>query len=172
MFFVIILLRIGKHDIEEKGVQVVAGVETRKVEVNRKLGVSSYGVLDCGAELMRLAWTGLHHKFSVRREVDPKFPEEAHTDPTVITRGPHRYPWELLTRNQVDLLVVDRGFQTEPPISYRSSPWENLVTGTPRAKRPEVVIEVCPPTAQLWERGLMNKACVTRWSKEGFQSHC
>jgi len=29
-----------------------------------------------------------------------------------------------------------------------------------------------PPTAHLWERSPMNKVCVSRWSKEGFLSHC
>jgi len=38
---------------------VVAGVETRKVGVDRKLSLKNYGVLDCGVELMRFTWPGL-----------------------------------------------------------------------------------------------------------------
>jgi len=44
-----------------------------------------------------------------------------YTDPMVITGGPHRYSQKLLIRNQVDLLVVDRGFQLEHLLTTAAS---------------------------------------------------
>lgn len=121
---------------------------------------------------MRYAWPGLQHKFSVRRSLEAEFPDRDFTEPTVLEGGPHRYPKRLLRRLEVDLLVVDRGFQKDPPVNYRRLPWEQLVSGTPPRQRPEVVLEIWSPTAQLWQKGPMNKACVTRWTEAGFQSHC
>lgn len=151
---------------------MVAGVETREVRLDGNSDIKSYGTLDCGAELMRFAWPSLDHKFSVRRQLDSEFPEVEHVNTRRIGGGPHRFPRKLLSRNPVDLLVVDRGFQLEPPHDYRHLPWEELVTGTPQERRPEVIIEVWGPSSHLWGKGPMNKACVSRWANKGFQSYC
>ena len=59
-----LLRRLGANpDVLE----VVVGVEVKKITEDAKSWIQSFGVIDGGLELMRYAWPSLDHKFSVRR---------------------------------------------------------------------------------------------------------
>jgi hypothetical protein len=140
---------------------MVLGLEIREVQMETTTWIKSYGVIDCGLELMRLAWAGLEHKFSVRRgqEDIPMLGTQA---PPKVVKGHHRFKPNLLVATPVDLLVIEQGYLTNPPTTFRRSSWENLVETTPSSSRPEVVVESYPHHGMIWARGPMCKATMTR----------
>ena len=120
---------------------------------------------------MRFAWEELRHVFSVRKQGET-VPNATTGSGPQIFYGHHRYSLDLLNKNPVDLLVVDQGTNTQPPNQYSRNPWEEVVEASTPPNKPKVVVEAWPATAQLWSKGPMNKACVTRWQKQGYTSHC
>ena len=111
---------------------------------------------------MRSAWPKLDHVFSVRRS-DGNGESEASPEPTKILREPHRLPKELLNNFPVDLLTIEQGDATKPPLSFEQHPWEKLISRTSPENRPRVVIESWPPNAQLWTKGPACKSTTSRW---------
>jgi hypothetical protein len=122
---------------------------------------------------MRYAWSGLTHNFSVRRqnEIVP-FVDLLPTSRPKVFIGHGRYRKDLLKKCPVDLLVVERGTFHKPPSTLERSPWETLVINTTLPNRPKVVVEIWAPPAQLWNRGPMSKACVSRWVTHDYVTHC
>jgi hypothetical protein len=139
---------------------MAVGMEVREVEGEWNLHISSYGCIDGGYELARLAWTKLEHRFSIRHnkeQVDQGLADE----PGRILFGHHRYPKKLLQDLPVDLLIVERGHLHQPIKTFSPEPWETLVKGTCMKNRPKVVLESWPNVAQTWTRGLVCKASIT-----------
>ena len=67
---------------------------------------------------MRAAWPKLEHVFSVRRSNEEEIRGEKSPEPHHVLREPHRLPNTLLSKSPVDLLIVERGFSTKPPVNY------------------------------------------------------
>ena len=121
---------------------------------------------------MRAAWPKLQHVFSVRRSGDSWIDGERSPEPDQVWKEPHRLSNTLLSRSPVDLLIVERGFSTEPPLHYQRDTWEKLVSRTETSKRPRVIIESWPPNAQLWTKGPTCKSTTTRWDELDFVTRC
>jgi hypothetical protein len=132
----------------------------------------SYGVITGGAELMRWAWPTLDQRFSVRHQRETVPAVSASDGSPKIIIGNHRYKANLLQQYPVDLVVVERGAHTKPPTQLQREPWESLVEGTSLAHRPKVILEVWVANAQLWSKGPMCGASVSRWSRIGYGSQC
>jgi hypothetical protein len=140
---------------------VAVRVEVKTAPTTAELWVTGLGVINGGLELVRLAWPSLQHVFSVRRnEVELPPPLGSPTKPRIL-QGVHRYPPNLLNQQPVDLLVVDQGSQYKPPTKWERTPWEVLVNATKPKRRPRLVIEAWPGSAQLWSKGPMSKIHTT-----------
>ena len=156
----------------EAKLDVAVGVEVKTAPTAAEPWVTSLGVIDRGLELMRLAWPSLRHVFSVRRnEVKLPSPMETPTEPKVF-QGVHRYSPILLNQQPVDLLVVDRGSQYQPPAHHGRTPWEVLVAATQPDRKSRLVIETWPASAQMWIKGPMSKARTTIWRELGYDTRC
>jgi hypothetical protein len=118
---------------------------------------------------MRAAWPTLKHVFSVRRHGE-KLESAVAAEPDHIIYGHHRYSATMLTKHQVDLLAVERGYQRRPMESYDWQPWETVVVNTNLALRPRIVIEMWPSNAQLWSKGPACKSTISRWHELGYVS--
>ena len=161
--------RIGKHD-SSLG---VCGLEVDTPILHRDGLTSevcqSFGTIDCGLELMTSAWSGLEHRFSIRRNREDG---ELHTSDPHILLGPHRVHSRLLALHPVDLLVVDQGHLRKPVSCGSPSTWESLVVDAPSAARPLVVIELWSQQGQSWTLGPSTKAPNSRWQALGYQTRC
>jgi hypothetical protein len=111
---------------------------------------------------MRVAWPKVNHVFSVRRS-DGNGKSEASPEPTKVFQEPHRLPNELLNDFPVDLLTIEQGGATKPPLSFKRHPWEKLISRTSPENQPRVVVESWPPNAQLWTKGPACKSTTSRW---------
>lgn len=151
------------------GGDAVVGVEVRNVEAPQETPISTYGTINCGAELMRDAWTNLKQVFSIRKDKDHISQRWAGTK--VFHYG-DRYSSKFLQKLTVDLLVVDQGAEVIPPKDYQKEDWFRLVEGTPDNRRPLVMTEVWPSNAQLWQHGPMCKTWIRRWGDLGYRSRC
>jgi hypothetical protein len=147
------------------------GVEVRDVPAFRPTEVSSYGTIDGGFELTRLAWPKIEHRFAVRRDQE-QVDGSLGTPPPRVIFGHHRFSANLLNTTPVDMLVVERGHLTQPTSSYSRESWEDLIKQTRPENRPKLVIESWPATSQSWRKGPMCKAVTTRWHDQGFASRC
>jgi hypothetical protein len=147
----------------------VVGVEVRTAPLASEPWVRSFGVIDGGFEVMRSAWPKLDHVFSVRRS-DEDGVGESSPEPTHTFRETHRLPKKLLTNCPVDLLIIEQGDETKPPLSFDWKPWEKLISRTDPANQPRVVIESWPPNAQLWTKGPACKSTTTRWHEMDYVS--
>jgi hypothetical protein len=128
---------------------MAVGMEVRKVEDIWNSIISSYGCIDGGFELSRLAWSKLKHRFSLRRKeenVDKGLADK----PSRVIFGHNRYPKKLLNQLPVDLLVIERGNFTKPISGYKPEPWEDLVDSTRVCNKPKVILESWPNVAQTW----------------------
>mgnify|MGYP000066861504 CR=1 FL=1 len=133
--------------------------------------VKTFGTIDGGLELMNAAWPTMRQVFAVRREKMPalgKLHEDQGTSPPLLYGA--RYPLNLLSRNPVDLLTVDKGCVTQPPHGYELTRWEDLLNHTDQESRPKVVVEIWASNAQTWEKGPAGKACRERWRERGYSS--
>ena len=157
---------------------MVGGLEVRGVPI---LGcpatsrdaweLTTYGTIDGGLELMTLALPTLTHRWGVRREgrpplsCDPRPPER-------VFQGHHRLPHDLLVKEPVDLVILERGMC--PPQDFTTTPgWEiPFDSPLPLSSRPQAVLESWPPGAALWPSGPMSKIATSRWNDRGYQSHC
>jgi hypothetical protein len=157
-----------KQDLIET---MAAGIEVREVPSDRRPWIQSYGTVDCGYEMTRMAWPRLKHCFSVRRNKE-SIDKGIAGPPDRVVVGHHRYPTKLLTQSPVDLLVVERGHQKHPTTGYQREPWETLIRTTGLAKRPKVVLESWPSSAEFWSRGPVCKASLTKWADVGYTSRC
>jgi hypothetical protein len=150
---------------------MATGIEVRAVPGDQRPWLESFGTIDCGYELMRVAWPKLQHQFAVRRKGESVDTDVA--DPpekTVI--GHHRYPAKLLNQTPVDLLVIERGFLKHPTAGYIREPWEDLIHTTNQQARPKVILESWPSSAEFWSKGPVCKASLTRWADVGYTSRC
>jgi hypothetical protein len=113
------------------------------------------------------------HKFSVRCQSDVVSPINTLplSRPNVFV-GHNRYRKDLLQELPLDLLVVERGTFHQPPSTLERRPRENLVYQANVINRPKVVIKVWASLAQVWNRGPMSKACVSRWKTHDYVTHC
>ena len=144
-------------------------MEVRTAPLATEPWVRSYGVIDGGYETMRVAWPKLEHVFSVRRS-EEKIEGEASPSPKQVLREPHRLPNKLLMDFPVDLLTIEQGHVTKPPLTYERTSWEKLISRTTADNRPRVVIESWPPNAQLWTKGPTCKSNITRWQEMKYVS--
>ena len=165
---------LGKQGVanSETSDGVVGGIEVRRGAVSVEAEMVSYGVITGGAELMRWAWPTLDQRFSVRHQRETVPAVSASDGSPKIIIGNHRYKANLLQQYPVDLVVVERGAHTKPPTQLQREPWESLVEGTSLAHRPKVILEVWVANAQLWSKGPMCGASVSRWSRIGYGSQC
>jgi hypothetical protein len=147
------------------------GVEVRDVPLSRIAGVLSYGSIDGGYELTRLAWPKLQHRFAIRRAQERR-DGSVGTSPKTILFGHHRFSSKLLNQTPVDLLVVERGYLKKPTPTYQRAPWEDLIEHTRPENRPKLVVESWPASSQSWTKGPMCKSVTTRWHDRGFESRC
>jgi hypothetical protein len=159
------MIHLGK---EEQSPTVV-GVEVRTAPLTSEPWVRTYGVIDGGVEVMRAAWPKLDHVFSVRRS-DGEREEDESPKPKNVLREPHRLPKNLLTDFPVDLLTVEQGHATKPPLDYERRPWEKMISQTNTANQPRVVLEAWPPNSQLWTKGPTCKSTLTRWQNMEYVS--
>ena len=134
---------------EEREAPTVVGVEVRTAPLATEPWVRSYGVVDGGFEVMRAAWPKLEHVFSVRRSDEREIRGVMSPEPRHVLKEPHRLPNNLLCRFPVDLLVIERGFCTTPPLNFERDAWEKLISKTESGRHPRVVLESWPPNAQL-----------------------
>jgi hypothetical protein len=148
------------------------GVEVRTAPLTAEPWVRSYGVIDGGFEVMRAAWPKLEHVFSVRRseKEEEEVEGERSPEPSHVLREPHRLSNALLSKFPVDLLTVERGFSTKPPLKYERDTWEKLISRTEKKNQPREVIEAWPPNAQLWTKGPTCKGTMTRWHEMDYVS--
>jgi hypothetical protein len=152
---------LGKQT--ESWKEVAVGMEVREVAGEWASCVRSFGCIDGGYELARLAWPKLEHRWSIRRpkeNVDTGLaakPAQVHYGHD----GHHRFPKKLLRAQPVDLLLVERGHIGHAPKGYSPDPWEELVESTPPGRRPKLIIESWSDSAQTWLRGPVCKATVT-----------
>ena len=121
---------------------------------------------------MRAAWPKLEHVFSVRRGDDEEIEGEKSPEPSHVLGEPHRLPNTLLSKRPVDLLTVERGFATKPPLKYERDAWEKLISRTEKSNQPRVIIEAWPPNAQLWTKGPTCKSTTTRWHEMDYVTRC
>ena len=135
--------------------------------------IQSFGVLDGAGELMRQAWHGLRHVFSVRRcNEDAPVSKTFHLEePELVKTGAPRYPLSLLSTNPVDLLVVERSSIANKPLQAdQPSAWEEMVLITPLSKRPKVILESWDAEASYWKTGPSTKLHTERWNKLGYST--
>ncbi len=83
---------------------MAVGMEVRKVEDIWNSIISSYGCIDRGFELARLAWSKLKHCFSLRRKEENVDNGLADKPSHVIFRH-NRYPKKLLMLQAVLFLL-------------------------------------------------------------------
>jgi hypothetical protein len=150
---------------------MAVGMEVREVENDWNSCISSYGCIDGGFELARLAWSKLEHRFSVRRDKE-RVDQGLADAPGKVFFGHHRYPQKLLQKLPVDLLIVERGHLFQPIKNYSPEPWEDLVKSTRVRSRPKVILESWSNVAQTWTRGPVCKATITRWQAQGYATRC
>lgn len=131
----------------------------------------SYGVIDGGLELARCAFSRLEHKFSVRRTEDLTMMKPGDTAGVHTSRGV-RYSLNLLSRQSVDLLLVEMGGQKRPTEHFDNGQerWESLVDKTPVSLRPKIIIEAWAGAAVLWRNGPGTQGYGSRWNKRGYSS--
>ena len=113
----------------------VEGVEVRRVPVIQgSQFLHSFGTIDGGGELMRVAWPQMKHVFAVRREGDSVLPvTSTASTPEGVTPPPSssvsspdpvihlglRLPKNLLYKHPVDLLVIERSPDLkDPPVHH------------------------------------------------------
>ncbi len=130
---------------------VVVGVDVWNVPTtSRTFMISSYGTIDGGYELMRMAWPKMLHKFVVRRN-DERVDGNLMGPPQKVVYGHHRYPTRLFKITPVDLLIIERGYLKKPTKSYQREEWEHLIEHTVPDNRPTMlVLESWPASAQSW----------------------
>jgi len=172
-------------------VNCVNGVEVRRIpKPSTTSWLHTYGTLDGGGELMRLAWTSMQHVFAMRRlghSIPSSNPLVGETTTststssdllvgetnTIIKYGYPNYPFNLLKKHPVDLFVVERIAASSPHAGALSSTsWEAIVKSTPVPKRPKVILESWVGIASTWARGPLCKINVTRWKNLGYETHC
>jgi hypothetical protein len=95
---------------------------------------------------------------------------EGSPKPKHLLKGPHRLPNKLLMDSPVDLLTIEQGHATKPPLTYERNSWEKLISRTKESERPRVVIESWPPNSQLWTKGPACKSTTTRWQEMSYVS--
>lgn len=113
----------------------------------------------------------MHQVFAVRRAEMPAF-ERLHDGHGTLPPWLYKawYPLNLLARNLVDLLIVDKGCITQPPHGYKSNRWEDLLNHTNQELSPKVVIKMWSSNLQTWEKGPAGKACQERWRERAYVS--
>ena len=164
----------------------VEGVEVRRVPVIQgSQFLHSFGTIDGGGELMRVAWPQMKHVFAVRREGDSVLPvTSTASTPKGVTPPPSssvsipdpvihlglRLSKNLLYKHPVDLLVVEQSSDLKDPPVAHVFPWETTITQTKRDHQPKVILECWNPKAINWENGPTTKGCFARWSQQGYDS--
>jgi hypothetical protein len=68
---------------------------------------------------MRAAWPKLEHVFSVRRSDEEEMEGERSPEPSHVLKELHRLSNELLSKFQVNLVTVERGFSNEPLLKHK-----------------------------------------------------
>ena len=168
----------------------IEGVEVRQVPTAQGSSfLHTFGTVDGGGELMRVAWPQMEHVFAVRRPGDtvlPSIPTKSSPatkegdsptpcppvsspEPTVYIGCPG-LPKYLLNKKPVDLLVVERSSDSKCPPVGHIFPWERTVEQTKPDHRPKVVLECWKTSAITWTNGPFTKACLARWSQHGYES--
>lgn len=116
---------------------------------------------------MRMAWSRLRHRFSLRRATEPHLDEGLHPPEQVIVGYP-RIPANTLSSYPVDILVVERSHMQRPPTLDFQDHVRAEVEFTPRNLRPKLVIESWVGGASTWAHGPCSKLQVTLWEKLGY----
>jgi hypothetical protein len=151
---------------------MATGIEVRAVPSDTQPWLQSFLTIDCGYEMMRVAWPKLEHSFAVRRNKGKHVDSDIADLPRAVVIGHHRYPAKLLSQHPVDLLVIERGYLKHPTQGYKRKPWEDLVRATDQEKRPKVMLEAWPSSAEFWSKGPVCKASLTRWTCNRDVSSC
>ena len=89
----------------------------------------TFGVINGGFEVMRLAWPKLEHVLSVRRSDGDGKSEARSPEPAHVFWEPHRLPNSLLNNCPVDLLTIEQGrVSSKPRLNFERHAWEKLVS--------------------------------------------
>jgi hypothetical protein len=70
----------------------------------------------------------------------------------------------------VNLVIIEQGHMTKPPLTYEWNPWEKLITRTEEGKQPCAVIKSWPSNSQLWTKGPTCKSTMTRGQEMNYVS--
>ena len=169
--YIVFCIFTGKnHDCFDS----IEGVEVRQVPtVQGSRFLHTFGTVDGGGELMRVAWLQMEHVFAVQQLGDTvlsSIPADVSSpDPTVYIGCPH-LPKHLLNKKPVDLLVVERSSDSKcPPVGHIFLS-ERTVERTQASHRPKVVLECWKTSAITWTNGPFTKAYQARWAQHGYES--
>jgi hypothetical protein len=146
---------------------VVEGMKVRAVSSEWDLCVQSFGCIDGGYKLARLAWPKRRPQWLVQQpkeQVDAGLAKK----PAQVLFGHHPYPKHLLKTQPVDLLLMEQGHMYCALSNYTPSPWKALIKSTPSAYQPKKMVESWENSAQTWIRGPVCKATVTGWQKQDY----
>ena len=148
----------------------VCGFEQRIVTDDGVLqSLKTYGIVDGGLELGRLATSKLKLQWTVRRPGPP--PPSWGVEPQEIYNGYPRLPPTVIEQCPVDLLLAEYSHlqqsHTEGPKSL-----EVALSRCVSARRPLYVVEAWDPGSAMWRQGPVAKLTVTRWKELGYATRC
>ena len=185
--YIVFYIYIGKnHDYFDS----IEGVEARQVPAVRgSRFLHTFGTVDGGGELMRVALHQLEHVFAVRQQEDTVLPivltifylttEEGASPAScssvsssglAVYIGYPRLPKNLLNKKSFDFLWVEQSSESKRPPSGQVFPWEKTVEKTKATHQPKVVLECWKISAINLENGPTKKDCFARWSQQGYDS--
>lgn len=171
VLYLLYLLLVGKQSLNQPVLNEIAETVMREAPGPSRTStpILRYGTIDCGLELMELAWPSMHHAWSAGSRRHPR-------RDTLKSYPGGRLPQRLLSKDPVDLLVVELGVRTLAYQAHRTTAvgkWEMLIHNAPSDRRPMVVFELWPGSACSWQsNGPFEKISRTRWHTLGYSSMC
>jgi hypothetical protein len=157
--------RVGESECVENAVD---GMSVREMIGEQRGLLRTYGTIGDSLNLMQEAWKDLHHTFSIRA---PELLVGASSTEGYVHLPGLRYPLDVLQRHPVDLLIIECGRWQNPRAPRQGQRWEHLVERTLADCRPQIIIEIWPPNALLWDLGPAGKSSRVRWNCLGYNSH-
>ena len=114
--------------------------------------------------MIRIAWKGLHHIFSLQH-INTQLPPVS-GEPTILHP---RLAYNTLAKYPVELLVVNQA-NNLPTSSSANLDWREIIERGAQCHRPKIVIEMWPSNSQHWSYEPMSKQTNSQWSKLGYNS--
>jgi hypothetical protein len=152
-------------DYFTNGLLEVVGYSARSLHP-MEVTLVSYGSGGLGADLTRVAWPLLDHRFNCDLGAVSKSLPKRPQDGTKEEQGnPCHLPSHFLSHNPVDLLLVGQG-------NIKSPYWFPWIEHCRSESKPKIVFEFWRPTDALSEEGPVRKFSSTCWQKAGYTSRC